>query len=371
MDISAERGTDLGVAWHGGSTLGKQDDSFMYGGFRAGSSALPPSATDLQAFALGVQGPEINLPFAIPVGTSTITKIPSVGAFVTAMATTRGADILSTPTITASDNTAAELKVQLNTSLTPHAPAAPIYAGGGQLPPFGASSSSNLQKIGPRIKVTPHMNDSDEVRLDVEETISDVQSVPDKGDTYGSISFIERNASTTLTVKDGETMVIGGLVRNRLARTETKVPLLGDIPILGALFRTSSEQMEKSNLVLVLTPHIIRDQADKRRILENELEARQEMIDHAVIFSGMEWKPPVDWGKTHGVVHEIHARQRDVDEAKKLEEMRVPRDVQQHAPVAPIDLPVPPQTWGASAPAPSPSPSPSPGPTPTPVRIER
>src|SRR5204863_9010981 len=111
----------------------------------------------------------IPLPFNIPTGTSTsISSIPSLGAFLTAAATTRGADILSTPSIVASDNTAAELKVQLNTPLTPHAPAAPIIAGGAPLPSYGGSAA-NLQKIGPRIKITPHLNESDEVRLDVDE----------------------------------------------------------------------------------------------------------------------------------------------------------------------------------------------------------
>jgi general secretion pathway protein D len=369
MEVSAENDMDLGVAWHGGATAGAKDDSFVYGGFRAGTSAMVPTASDLQAFALGIRSPEIPLPFAIPTGTSTaITSIPAIGAFITAMAQTRGADILSTPQIVASDNTPAELKVQLRIPLTPHAPAAPIIAGGATLPQAGGAA--NLQAIGPRIKVTPHMNDSNEVRIDIEETISDVQSVPDKADVYGSISFIERSATTTLTVKDGETMVIAGLVRNRKLRTETKVPLLGDIPLLGALFRTSSEQNEKSNLVLVLTPHIMRDDADKRRIFQQKMDERQEMIDHAVVFSGRKWTPPVDYSRARGLVHVMRAKAHEVDVERKLEELRAPREVKDHTPSEGMDLPVPVQTWGTGASRPAPAPAATPAAA-VPVRVEK
>jgi len=118
------------------------------------------------------------------------------------------------------------------------------------------------------------------VRLDVDEMISDVQSTPDKGDTSGTLSYLERTATTTLTLKDGETIVIGGLVRSRVTRSETKVPVLGDIPLLGALFRSRADRIEKSNLILILTPHIIRDSTDLRRIFERKMQERQELMDH-------------------------------------------------------------------------------------------
>jgi general secretion pathway protein D len=359
MDVSATRGLDLGVAWHGGgveqNALGANKDAFAYGGFRAANSALPPNPTDLQAFALGVQGPEIPLPFPIGIGQTSITKIPSLGAFITAAATTSGTDILSTPSIVASDNTAAELKVQLNTSATPHAPPASIIAGGIGVPAPPSPTAGRLT-IGPRIKVTPHLNDSDEVRIDVEEVISDVASAPDKSDVYGSISFIERAASTTTTVKDGETVVIAGLVRNKSTRVESKVPLLGDIPLLGVLFRTSSETTEKSNLVLVMTPHIIRDQSDMRRIVERVEQERQDMIDHEVIF-GETWKPSIDYAHAHGLLFRMRKETRIVKEKERLEQMRAPRDVKEHGGTAPIDLPTPPPTWSGGNPAPPAAPA--------------
>jgi general secretion pathway protein D len=213
LDISDSSGLDLGVAWHGGNVdSSKKGNTTEFGGFRSATSALPPSTSDLQGLALGVTGPSI--PFNT--GITGITTIPSIGAFLTAAATTKGADILSTPSITASDNMPAEIKVQLNASLQPHAPQPAQYLTGstGSLPQTSSGVTSNYKAIGPRVKITPHLNDSDEVRLDIEEVISDIASEPGASDTYGTVSFIERAATTTMTVKDGNTAVIGGLVRN-------------------------------------------------------------------------------------------------------------------------------------------------------------
>ncbi len=134
------------------------------------------------------------------------------------------------------------------------------------------------------MKIVPHLNDSDEVRLEVSEEISDVNGQQPLG-TLGAVPFAKRTAQTQLVVKDQQTVVIGGLVRNRIARTDTKIPLLGDIPVLGALFRSSSTSLQKSNLVLVLTPYIIREQDDLRTVFERKMQERQEFLDHYFVFS--------------------------------------------------------------------------------------
>ncbi len=110
------------------------------------------------------------------------------------------------------------------------------------------------------------------------------------------------------------------------------MPILGDLPLLGAFFRSSTDQNEKSNLVLVLTPHIMRDDADTRRIFQDKMNERQEMIDHAVVFSGRPWTPPIDFSRARGLVHVMRRASHKVDEEKKLEELRAPRDVKDHVP---------------------------------------
>ena len=365
MDLTVSRATDIGVAYHGGTTTGEASDTLLFGGMNAGKS-IALSADALQAFALGVRGPEISTGLSEKTGLS---KIPGLGAFFSAVAVQKGADILSTPSILASDNTVAEIRVQLKVPTQPNAPPPSIIAGAAGLPSFGASTQST-QSIGPRVRITPHLNDSDEVRLDIDETISDVESRPDKSDVYGSVSFIERAATTTLTVKDNETIVIGGLVRNRTARSETKVPLLGDIPLLGVLFRSTKDETEKSNLVLVLTPHIIRDQGDMRRIYERKMQERQEMLDRATVFNETQYQPPKDYTHTRGLLGDIRRNSRDVDERKRLEELRSPRDLKTHEPREPLLLPAPEQTWGGST-GPTPKPPATPVPVPNTIKLER
>ena len=133
----------------------------------------------------------------------------------------------------------------------------------GGLGGFGGGAAPR-QDIGTKVKIIPHLNDSDEVRLEVTEEISDIDGPAAASASLGVVPFAKRTAQTQLVVKDQQTVVIGGLMRSRVARTDTKIPLLGDIPVLGALFRSRSSALEKSNLILVLTPYIIREQADLR-----------------------------------------------------------------------------------------------------------
>ena len=88
----------------------------------------------------------------------------------------------------------------------------------------------------------------------------------------GAIPINKRTANTTLIVRDQQTVVIGGLVRDAITNGETKVPILGDIPVLVALFRKRTNQNEKRNLILVMTPYIIRSQQDLRTVFELEEE---------------------------------------------------------------------------------------------------
>ncbi len=369
LDVSTEHGLNLGVSWHGGnvtaSPLGGGNQT-VYGGFRPQASAGPPSSTELQAFALGVRGPDIPFLSGVP-GLSTI---PSFGALLSAVASSSSTDILSTPHIIASDNTAAEIKVQLNTSVQPNAPQTSLLPTGGVVPNVGSSVANNFKAIGPRIKVTPHLNDSDEVRLDVDEAISDIQSAPGPNDTFGTISYLERTATTTLTVKDGETIVIGGLVRNRVARTEKKVPILGDIPLLGALFRTRNDTTEKSNLILILTPHIIRDSNDLRRIFEKKMQERQELMDRESIFADDHWAAPKDYAKTRGLLGDIRMAQRAVVAKKNEQDALFPTRDTVVVAQPPLDLPVPQTPAGNQKPA-TPSLPPAGGGAARPTIIER
>jgi general secretion pathway protein D len=380
MDLSVIRTTAMASALHGladvSGSLGN-GSSLVAGSNPLSSLLLPTDASALQALVLGVHGPSIPVPSFLQ-GALGTTSIPGFGFFLDAYAITNDADILSTPHILATDNTPAEIHVQLNTSLQRNAASygTPSLGGAsagaasslGALSMFSAPASQNYGKIGPKIKVTPHIDESDEVRLDVEETISDLTGDPPQG-TLGTINYTERGATTTLTVKDRHTAVIGGLVRDKVTHYATKVPLLGDIPVLGALFRSSNDGVEKDNLVLVLTPHIIRSEDDMREIFEQRMQERQEFIDHYFVFRE---RPGAGFDPSHGhgLLAELRASSVDAAERRRLETLPPQTTIAAHAPHAPLELPTGPGGPPAGVASPQ-APPPNLSPVPAQRTVER
>jgi general secretion pathway protein D len=350
MDLTIDRENSLGVSFHGAgveSGPGSAGQSLIYGGLNPFKTVALPTPGDptFNALALGVRGPGIPGTESL-LGTGV--SIPAFGVLLNAMASTNDADILSTPHILATDNVPAEINVGQNIPLQTNfggigaLPGAAGAAGGalGALSGFGGfGGTAPRQDIGTKVKIVPHLNDSDEVRLEVTEEISDITGQQPIG-TLGVVPFSKRTAQTQLVVKDQQTVVIGGLVRNRVARTDTKIPLLGDIPVLGALFRSTSTSLQKSNLILVLTPYIIREQSDLRTVFERKMQERQEFLDHFFVFSDQsEYEAPKDFSRMNGLLEEIRQSFREVDEQRGLEDFRRPSEQKTHSPGQPLELP--------------------------------
>jgi len=348
MDVSTTKAQQLGLSYHGAAPT--SGGALAYGGLNPLTSiAAPTDPSVLQGFALGVRGPSSGQTITLPNGTGL--SIPAFGVLLSAMMTSDDADILQTPHIMATDNAPAEIKVQLHTQLS----AAPTFqsaagaasgsatAGAASLNPFAGTYSTPMGAIGPDIKITPHISESNEIRLDIDEQISDLVATPPAGALSAgtSISYTERDATTTLTVKDEETVIIGGLVHDKVERTTQKIPFLGDIPVLGALFRSTNDTVDKNNLVLVLTPYIIREPADMRRVFERKMKERQDFIDHEAVFGGHTYEAPKDWSRKEGLLGDIRAAYADIAERRANEDALAPKGPADHAPVEPIELPAP------------------------------
>jgi general secretion pathway protein D len=126
-----------------------------------------------------------------------------------------------------------------------------------------------------KLTIKPQVNESDYIRLVINKQIEDITSIdPVLGPTTS-----KRIAKTTVVAKDQETVVIGGLIRDRTLENVSKIPFFGDIPILGHLFRSQTKKKEKTNLLMFLTPYIIRDSSDFGRILERKLKERQSFVE--------------------------------------------------------------------------------------------
>ena len=169
-----------------------------------------------------------------------------------ALATDQSTNILSTPSIMTLDNEEAEIIVGQNV---------PFVTGSFTT---GTDSSSNpfqtieRQDVGLTLKVTPQVNEGDTIKLDIEQETSSV--IP--GSEVSGITTRKRSIKTSVLVDDGGILILGGLIEENVTETESKVPLLGDIPLLGWLFQSSSSAKSKQNLMVFLRPSILRDEAD-------------------------------------------------------------------------------------------------------------
>jgi general secretion pathway protein D len=344
MDLSVSDSTTLGVAFHGGNVLGAQQDTLLLGGFQAGKSiGFPADPSLLQGFAAGIRGPALpNTQNILGTGLS----VPEFGVVLNAVASSGRSNILATPHIIATDNVAAEISIGENIPLQTNigggasalAGAAGATGAAGLLGGLGGLGgfAAPRQDVGNKIKVTPHINESNQVRLEIDQESSAPGAT---SGTLGAVSITKRTANTTVVVQDQQTVVIGGLMSDSYTTTRTKVPVLGDLPLLGALFRTSQVDKSKKNLLLVLTPHVIRDQDDLRKIFERKIQERQEFLDRYFVFSGEDWRPPRDWSRTNGLVEDIRKAYAEIAEQQVLEDQSKPKETPPREPSDPIELP--------------------------------
>ncbi len=360
MDVSVDRSNQLGLAYHGGVQDLVGDDSVVVGGFNPINS-IAPDATQLQALALGVRGQDLpgtqNIP-GLPAGIS----IPAFGVFLNALAKSGDSNVLSTPHIIATDNTEAEISVGENVPLQTNIGGGGLgnlaglaaAAGGaganqgnlsGLLSGFGGGFNAQRTDVGTKIKITPHINDENQVRLEIQEEISETGAPTG---ALGVVSITKRLATTTVVVDDQQTVVIGGLMRETKEQGREKVPVLGDLPVLGFLFRNSTERMRKTNLLLILTPHVIRDQRDLRKVFQRKMQERQQFLDRFFVFQS-EWEPPRDFTRSNGLVENIRQNIFEIDEHIRLEEESKPLEDKTHEGSAPLELAAP--LKGAPAPA--------------------
>jgi len=155
-------------------------------------------------------------------------------------------NVLSTPNILTSDNKEAEITVGENVP----------FQSSSTLSTTGTTQSIDRKDIGINLKIKPQTSEGDYIRLDINQEISAV--APSKGQAVDLVTT-KRAAKTSVVVKDKETVVIGGLIQDQENDTVSKVPILGDIPGLGWLFKTTIKTRSKTNLMILLTPHIVKD----------------------------------------------------------------------------------------------------------------
>jgi general secretion pathway protein D len=200
----------------------------------------------------------------------------NVGALVHALQNDGNVNVLSTPNILTLDNQKAEIMVGQNV---------PFLTGQTQNATTGSGTLFNTierKDVGITLKITPQITSDDSVRLEVYQEISDVIVQASLLSSSGPV-ISKRSASTTVVVKDRQTMVIGGLIRDNVTSSTSKVPWLGDIPLLGWLFKSKTTNVDKANLMIFITPYIIKSEGDAADITKRKGDAIEKFRDENLI----------------------------------------------------------------------------------------
>ncbi len=298
VEIGIDNSRDLGASWHGGAEV--NDGDLVIGGVQHSNLsslnvASVASATGLIGGALGslLPGAEELL------GTS----IPSYGILFQALANTSNLDVLSSPHILTTDNEEAEISVGQNIPYQSALVGLPGGNTGGATGSFFPTQSIQRQDVELNLKITPQINASGEVKLKIDLTINDIASQDFAG--LGP-SWSKKTLKDVVVVRDQQAVVLGGLISDKITNSESKVPLLGDIPILGYLFKFSQKRKEKRNLLIVLTPYIVHNHTDLERIVERRVREQREFMRTFSTFREITYRPQLDYGRKRGLISEIN-----------------------------------------------------------------
>ncbi len=190
-----------------------------------------------------------------------------------ANSTNENFNVLSAPQILTLDNQEAEINVGQDVPVRTQNRNAGL---GGD----NAVTVANFEyrPTGIKLKFTPHINKNNRITLDLYQEIKNVAGISSEA-TGGNPTFNKRDIKTTIVVDNVQTIVIGGLLSNDKQKKVQKIPLLGEIPLIGNLFRRSTNQLRKTNLMVFLTPHILEDREKSDRMTIQKKNEQERMSD--------------------------------------------------------------------------------------------
>ena len=261
MEISLDKQRELGIEFR---SVEKLDNNRVtsFGGTNFGG--MGAATTGVEGFAN-----ILGLAVGIIKGTFTFRGIEylNIGALVRALQSETDVNILSTPNILTMDNQKAEIMVGENV---------PFITGKSQGAGGVTLTTIERKDIGITLRLTPQISSDDHVSLEIYQEISALAEAAGFDPNVVGPITTKRAASTTVIVKNAQTVAIAGLIRDNKSTIEHKVPLLGDIPLLGWLFKFQTKKAEKTNLMIFLTPHIIKESEDADAILKEKKEKMEE-----------------------------------------------------------------------------------------------
>lgn len=258
-EVSDDRSLQYGIQFAGGGEVG----SGLGAGFTQFPSGPGIVETTQAIAAAGAGGTAISAPPGLNIGFLSKkitlpdgTEIRGLGALARAFASDTKVNVLSTPNLLTLDNTEANILVGQNVPFVTGS-FAQSTGTGGTVNPF---TTVERQDVGLKLKIKPQISEGGGVKLEIEQEVSSVILATASSSTGPTTN--KREIKTTVIVDDGNTVVLGGLMEDKGSDSIEKVPLLGDIPIIGELFKFTNRSKSKTNLMVFLRPVIVRSERD-------------------------------------------------------------------------------------------------------------
>jgi general secretion pathway protein D len=255
-EVTSDQAAEFGIQWQLGLDDIAGSSTNVIGGTNFGGVTQNITSA---AQNLSLLGPGLNV--GVVKGTITIPgvgEITNLTALARALETVTKANILSTPTLLTLDNEEAQILVGQNVPLVTGQYVTPGTGGPVTVNPF---QTIERQDVGLTLRVRPQISEGGTIKLVIYQEVSSLQRrTVDTAD----VVLNKRTVETKALVDDGSIVVLAGLVEDNVTSTREKVPLLGDIPLLGALFRYDTKQQVKTNLMVFIRPVVVRDEAASR-----------------------------------------------------------------------------------------------------------
>lgn len=294
-EISAEKTAELGVQWavSGNSLVGFAN----LGSGTASLASMMGLAAKIDSGDLTGVTPDM-VPQGLHLGVGDFSGNNRFGALISALAKDADTNVLSTPTLVTMDNEEAEIVVGQNVPFVTGSYTSGASSGSsGGNPNTFANPFQTIQRddVGIKLKVKPQINEGNAVKLEIQQEVSSV--VPSANAATQGPTTNKRSIKTSVMVEDGQVLILGGLIDDKLDESAQKVPLLGDVPLLGNLFRYRSTTKLKRNLMVFLHPVILRD-ANQGTLHTNDKYSyiRQQQMaarDHAADYLLPDAAPPL------------------------------------------------------------------------------
>ncbi|HNW83733.1 MAG TPA: type II secretion system secretin GspD, partial [bacterium] len=302
MEVNVDDSLEYGNAYTGGGfevSVGGEKMPIFFG--KALDTSLTPG------LVAGMVGPVISGTEGIP-GLGLSGGIPSLGIILNAAQTDSAVNVMSTPHLLTTDNEEAEITV----GETIPFPSGNIISG-----TAGSTITYTREDVALKLKIKPQINESGYMTLEINQEITELGA-----QTQYGFRTTKRQAKTIINAENEQTIVIGGLMKDSITESENKVPLLGDIPVLGVFFKYKRNVKKKVNLLIIITPHIIESKDDFARILKRKIEEREAFTKKFYGGSNISFEENIYLEKKRGALLSIV---KEVDDTNRREEEEILR----------------------------------------------